>query len=49
MLYAGDPEHRAVGDVRVSYRIIPAGSVELIGTQRGDRIVVQKSKANPSS
>jgi hypothetical protein len=49
VLYAGDPEHRAVGDVRVSYRIIPAGKVELIGTQRGDRIIVQKSKSNPSS
>ncbi len=49
VLYAGDPEHRAVGDVRVSYRIIPSGSVELTGTQRGDRIVVQKSKSNPSS
>jgi hypothetical protein len=47
VLYAGDPEHRAVGDVRVSYRIIPAGKVELTGVQRGERIVVQKSKANP--
>lgn len=41
-LYAGDPQHRQVGDVRVSYRIIPAGKVEITGTQRGDRIVVQK-------
>ena len=49
IFYAGDPDHRAVGDVRVSYRIIPAGKVELIGTQRGERIVVQKSKSNPSS
>jgi len=49
VLYAGDPDHRAVGDVRVSYRIIPAGSVELIGMQRGERIIVQKSKSNPSS
>lgn len=50
-LYAGDPEHRAVGDLRVSYRIIPAGSVELVGTQRGARLIVQKSKpkSNPSS
>ncbi|HEY6892769.1 MAG TPA: TMEM43 family protein [Rhodanobacteraceae bacterium] len=46
-LYAGDPEHRAVGDLRISYRIIPAGTVELVGTQRGERFVVQKSKANP--
>ncbi len=48
-LYAGDPEHRAVGDLRVSYRIIPAGKVELIGTQRGDRLIVQRSKSNPPS
>lgn len=48
-LYAGDPEHRAVGDVRVSYRIIPAGNVELIGLQHGERLMVQKSKSNPSS
>ncbi|HET7924728.1 MAG TPA: TMEM43 family protein, partial [Rhodanobacteraceae bacterium] len=46
-LYAGDPEHRAVGDLRITYRIIPAGNVELIGTQRGERLIVQKSKANP--
>ena len=46
-LYAGDPEHRAVGDLRISYRIIPAGNVELIGTQRGERLIVQKSKVNP--
>jgi hypothetical protein len=46
-LYAGDPEHRAVGDLRISYRIIPAGSVVLTGLQHGERLVVQKSKANP--
>jgi transmembrane protein TMEM43 len=46
-LYAGDPEHRAVGDLRISYRIIPAGNVELTGLQRGERLIVQKSKANP--
>jgi transmembrane protein TMEM43 len=48
-LYAGDPAHRTVGDVRVRYRTIPAGSVELIGKQQGDRLLVQKSKPNPSS
>ncbi|HEX5124932.1 MAG TPA: TMEM43 family protein, partial [Rhodanobacteraceae bacterium] len=47
--YAGDPAHRAVGDLRVGYRIIPAGEVELTGTQRGNRLIVQKSKSNPSS
>jgi transmembrane protein TMEM43 len=45
-LYAGDPLHRQVGDVRVSYRIIPAGKVEITGMQRGDRIVVQKVSDN---
>ena len=50
-LYAGDPDHRAVGDLRISYRVIPAGSVELTGAQRGERLIVQKSKSksNPSS
>lgn len=48
-LYAGDPDHRAVGDLRVSYRIIPAGNVELTGLQHGDRLLVKKSKSNPSS
>jgi hypothetical protein len=47
VLYAGDPEHRAIGDVRVSYRIIPAGKVDLIGIQRGDRLIIQKSNASP--
>jgi len=46
-LYAAVPDHRAVGDLRISYRIIPAGNVELTGTQRGERLIVQKSKANP--
>ena len=44
-LYAGDPEHRKVGDVRVSYRIIPVTKVDLVGIQRGDKLVVQKSTA----
>ena len=43
MLYAGDPAHRAIGDIRVIYRVIPAGTVEITGTQRGDRIAPQKS------
>jgi hypothetical protein len=41
-LYAGDPEHPAVGDVRVIYRIVPSKKVAITGTQRGDRIVTQK-------
>jgi hypothetical protein len=47
--YAGDPAHPAVGDIRISYRIVPAGNVELTGMQRGERLIVQKSKPNPSS
>jgi hypothetical protein len=43
MLYAGDPAHRAIGDLRVIYRVIPAGTVEITGIQRGDRIAPQKS------
>jgi transmembrane protein TMEM43 len=45
-LYAGDPAHRKAGDVRVSYRIIPAARVDLIGIQRGDKLIVQKSTAS---
>jgi hypothetical protein len=44
-LYAGDPEHRKIGDVRVSYRVIPATKVDLVGIQRGNRLQVQKSSA----
>ena len=47
-LYAGDPEHRAVGDVRVSYRIIPAGKIDIVGIQHGDRVIVQKSSTDPT-
>ncbi len=46
-LYAGDPKRRAVGDLRITYRIIPAGSVELTGVQRGGKLLVQKSKPKP--
>lgn len=43
-LFSGnDPEHPAIGDVRISYRIIPASDVQVIGIQRGDRLMVQKS------
>jgi len=44
-LYAGDPAQRKVGDVRVSYRIIPASKVDVVGVQRGDKLIVQKSAA----
>jgi hypothetical protein len=43
ILYAGDPAHRAIGDIRVIYRVIPASTVEITGIQRGDRIAPQKS------
>ena len=40
VLYAGgDPAHPAVGEVRVSYRVIPTGSVSLNGTLRGGKLV----------
>lgn len=45
VLYAGDPDNRKIGDVRVSYRIIPATKVDLVGIQRGNRLLVQKSAA----
>ncbi len=41
-LYAGgDPAHPKVGEVRVSYAIVPPGSVELSGVQRGSSLVAQ--------
>ena len=39
VLYAGgDPAHPAVGELRVSYRIIPTGSVSLNGTLRSGKL-----------
>jgi len=50
ILYAGDPDHPAVGDVRVIYRIIPAEKVQIIGTQHGDGVIVKSVKSvGPSS
>jgi hypothetical protein len=46
-LYGGDPAHRQIGDIRVSYRTIAAGRVELTGVQRGERLVVQRSALAP--
>lgn len=45
ILYAGDPDHRAIGDVRVIYRIVPAGKVEITGIQHGESIVVRSAKS----
>jgi hypothetical protein len=40
VLYAGaDPERPRVGALRVSYRIVPAGEVSLVGVQRGARLI----------
>jgi len=48
-LYAGnDPQNPAVGDVRVSYRIISASDVQMEGVQRGERLVVKKSMPLPA-
>jgi hypothetical protein len=42
MLYAGgDPAQPKVGEVRVSYRSVPPGNVELSGVQRGSVLAVQ--------
>ncbi|HET6546146.1 MAG TPA: TMEM43 family protein [Rhodanobacteraceae bacterium] len=39
-LYAGnDPDHPAIGDLRVSYRMVPLGAPEVTGIQRGDRLL----------
>jgi len=39
VLYAGgDPAHPAVGEVRISYRVIAAGPVTLNGFRRGDKL-----------
>lgn len=39
VLYAGgDAAHPQVGTVRVRYRIVPAGEVELSGVRRGNRL-----------
>ena len=35
-LYAGgDPAHPKVGEIRVSYRVVPLGNVEITGVRRG--------------
>lgn len=42
VLYAGgDAAHPQVGTVRVRYRIVPAGEVELSGIRRGNRLEVK--------
>src|SRR5579884_751345 len=42
VLYAGDdPEHPAIGALRVSFRIVPAGEAKLTGVQRGERLAAQ--------
>ena len=39
VLYAGgDAAHPQIGTVRVRYRIVPAGEVELAGVKRGNRL-----------
>jgi len=37
----GDPSHPQVGELRVSYRIVPTGKVDLGGVQRGSILAVQ--------
>lgn len=42
VLYTGDPAHPAVGDLRVSYAIIPVRSRTLEGVQRGSRLLITR-------
>lgn len=37
-LCTGEEEHPAAGDLRVRYRVVPAGVRMLVGIQRGDRL-----------
>jgi Transmembrane protein 43 len=37
----GDPAHPQVGAMRVSYRVVPAGRVDLTGVQRGQVLAAQ--------
>jgi transmembrane protein TMEM43 len=42
LLYAGgDPAHPTAGMLRIAYRIIPAGEVDLAGVRRGNRLEAQ--------
>lgn len=42
VLYAGgDPAHPAAGMLRIGYRVVPAGDVELAGVRRGNRLEAQ--------
>ncbi|MGA9421903.1 MAG: TMEM43 family protein [Rhodanobacteraceae bacterium] len=43
-LYAGnDPAHAKVGDLRVSYRIVPLGALEMTGIQQGGRLLLRSA------
>lgn len=47
VLYAGaDPQQPAIGDLKVSYRVIEAESMRLSGIQRGNRLI--PATADPS-
>jgi hypothetical protein len=42
VLYAGgDPAHPKVGEIRVSYRAVPLGNVELSGVRRGHSLAAE--------
>jgi hypothetical protein len=44
-IFAGnDPLNPVVGDLRINYRMIPAGTATLVGQQVGDRLVAQSAK-----
>lgn len=47
VLYSGEnPGAPEIGDLRVSYRIVPAAQTTLVGVQKGDRITADASTPN---
>ncbi|MEO8011463.1 MAG: TMEM43 family protein [Dokdonella sp.] len=47
VLYSGeDPGAPAIGDLRVSYRIVPAAQMTLVGVQNGDRLIADNTTRN---
>lgn len=46
ILAGTDPIRPAAGGLRISYQIVPAGMVALVGVQRGDRLVPMQPDSN---
>ncbi|MGA9341622.1 MAG: TMEM43 family protein [Rhodanobacteraceae bacterium] len=45
LVAGGDPAHPKVGDLRVSYRIIPLGALKVSGVQIGDKLLLRSAVA----